>query len=293
MSGQKAFKGNSGALTLSYSYNNIITSNIMENNDVGCWLSYGSPEGNTIVSNIFLNNSQQCVAEAPTLTNTWDGGYPFGGNYWDDHAGPDLCSGRFQNETGSDGIVDTPYVMNAANQDRYPLASPPPCIHALAIDKVNVASFVEQGSTVNVSAEIANQGHFPETTDITISANATQLIRLEKVTLASKESCTVTMQWNTTGLDIGTYIVTVTATSADGEQYLGDNALSASVLVGIQGDVDHSGQVNLLDLWLVASHFNAHIGEPAYVADYDANHDGTINMLDLWTCATKFGTTAK
>jgi len=55
--------------------------------------------------------------------NVWDNGYSSGGNYWSDYNGTDLYSGPYQNVTGSDGIGDTPYVMNANNLDNYPLIS--------------------------------------------------------------------------------------------------------------------------------------------------------------------------
>ena len=35
-----------------------------------------------------------------------------------------MFSGPYQNETGSDGIGDTPYVINADNIDNYPLGEP-------------------------------------------------------------------------------------------------------------------------------------------------------------------------
>jgi hypothetical protein len=53
--------------------------------------------------------------------NKWDNGYPSGGNYWSDYNGTDLYSGPYQNVTGSDGIGDTPYVIDANNTDHYPL----------------------------------------------------------------------------------------------------------------------------------------------------------------------------
>ncbi len=35
-----------------------------------------------------------------------------------------MYSGQYQNETGSDGIGDTPYVIDANNQDNHPLMRP-------------------------------------------------------------------------------------------------------------------------------------------------------------------------
>jgi len=58
--------------------------------------------------------------------NVWDNGYPGGGNYWADYTGEDLYKGPYQNETGSDGIGDTPYIINENNIDRYPLMTPCP-----------------------------------------------------------------------------------------------------------------------------------------------------------------------
>jgi parallel beta-helix repeat protein len=49
----------------------------------------------------------------------WDHGHPEGGNYWDGYNGTDSYNGPFQNETGSDGIGDTPLLP-----DRYPLMKP-------------------------------------------------------------------------------------------------------------------------------------------------------------------------
>lgn len=56
--------------------------------------------------------------------NSWDDGYPSGGNYWGDYTGVDNMSGPNQDIPGSDGIGDTPYIIDADSQDRYPLMSP-------------------------------------------------------------------------------------------------------------------------------------------------------------------------
>lgn len=64
--------------------------------------------------------------------NTWDAGYPSGGNYWSSFTGVDDCSGPSQNVcTGGDGIGDTPMPIYTFNKsapgnftDRYPLMQP-------------------------------------------------------------------------------------------------------------------------------------------------------------------------
>jgi len=77
---------------------------------------------NKVFHNNFIDNKPYQALFPPRGSNYFDNGYPSGGNYWSDNTGPDLYSGSYQNETGSDGIVDTSYFINYDNIDRYPLA---------------------------------------------------------------------------------------------------------------------------------------------------------------------------
>lgn len=79
-------------------------------------------EGNLIYHNNLINNRYQVYNYMSN--STWDNEYPSGGNYWSDYTGSDLYSGPFQNETGSDGVGDTPYIIDEYNRDRYPLMEP-------------------------------------------------------------------------------------------------------------------------------------------------------------------------
>jgi parallel beta-helix repeat protein len=106
-----------GIYLISSSGNVLCGNDIAANGRYGVWLY--SSSGNAVFHNDFLNNTQQ--AELSNSTNTWDDGYPSGGNYWSDYNGTDLYSGPYQNVTGSDGIGDTPYPIDANNTDHYPL----------------------------------------------------------------------------------------------------------------------------------------------------------------------------
>ena len=64
----------------------------------------------------------------------WDGGYPSGGNYWSDHVTVDDYSGISQDELGSDGIVDEPYIIDGYNRDNYPLTKPWSLVISATID---------------------------------------------------------------------------------------------------------------------------------------------------------------
>jgi len=111
----------------SSNYNSIIGNNIT-NNMCGIRFLSSSSLGNMIYHNNFIDNHQQVSTGS---ANIWDGGYPSGGNYWSDYIGTDLFSGLYQNETGSDGICDAPYVIDGSNRDNYPLMN---AIHPLAGD---------------------------------------------------------------------------------------------------------------------------------------------------------------
>jgi len=100
---------------------NMVTENIVTNNKAyGFWM-WGS-NNNVFYHNLCNNTNNVVILDS---YNSWDNGYPSGGNYWSDYSGTDVYSGPFQNETGSDGIGDYPYVIHGRaterNQDNYPL----------------------------------------------------------------------------------------------------------------------------------------------------------------------------
>jgi len=137
-------KGSYSGVVLSSSHENSVAGNNVKNNEVGVYLhysSYNSVFGNNVTNNTysffidysfdnmiyhnnFINNLNKPHPFQSGCTNTWDDGYPSGGNYWSDYTDVDLYSGPYQNETGSDGIWDHPYVIDANNTDRYPLVNP-------------------------------------------------------------------------------------------------------------------------------------------------------------------------
>jgi parallel beta-helix repeat protein len=97
--------------------NDILDGNNVTANGVGIGVTSSSNE--TIYHNSFINNLVQVSSDGSP--NKWDNGYPSGGNYWSDYSGTDQYSGPHQNVTGSDGIGDIPYNINANNTDNYPL----------------------------------------------------------------------------------------------------------------------------------------------------------------------------
>ena len=78
--------------------------------------------GNIFFHNNFINNTRPFIYKVSG--NIWDDGYPSGGNYWSRYNGTDLFSDTYQDETGSDGIGDTPYIIGDFDADKYPLMNP-------------------------------------------------------------------------------------------------------------------------------------------------------------------------
>jgi len=75
--------------------------------------------GNKIYHNNFIGAYVSFLGN--TRPNSWDDGYPSGGNYWSYYTGLDLYHGPSQDILGSDGIGDSPYAMVSNNNDHYPL----------------------------------------------------------------------------------------------------------------------------------------------------------------------------
>ena len=95
----------------------VYEKNIAENS-IGIQLdNVGDPDligkYNIVYNNNLVNNYQQVTVNPNSDVVSWDNNRE--GNYWSDYNGKDA---------NSDGIGDTPYVIDANNKDRYPLMRP-------------------------------------------------------------------------------------------------------------------------------------------------------------------------
>jgi len=97
-------------IAIQYSGDNTITSNSITNSDYYGIAVAGSADNNLLYHNNFIGNEGNAYDEC---SNYWDGGYPTGGNFWDNYYG---------NDNDGDGFGDTPYnIPEGDNQDLYPL----------------------------------------------------------------------------------------------------------------------------------------------------------------------------
>jgi len=265
-----------------------IYGNIFEENNVAINLTETSII-NTIYWNSFINNNVQVITE--TSMNIWDNDYPDGGNYWSTYISEDICSGPDQNEPGSDGIFDTNYTIVPNNIDRYPLVKPfSP--HDVGITSITTSKTVVcQGYELGITEKILNYGINTETFTITVYVHTTVIIQTQ-TTLTSRKSTTITLTWNTTGVAKGNYAISVYAWPVPGETDTADNAfIDGTVYVGIVGDVNADGKVDMKDIGICCLAYGSTPGHPRWNPNADINDDDKVDMKDIGLACMHYGET--
>jgi parallel beta-helix repeat protein len=223
-------------IDLYYSSNNNVSGNNLTANPCGIVLT--SSSNNTLVHNNFMNNTSQ-VSSSDSV-NVWDDGYPSSGNYWSDYSGADLFNSIYQNVTGSDGIGDTPYIIDPYTSDlnfcfdNYPLMNPWP-YNDVAIDTLAATpTEVRKGDSCFIDLTVANIGDFDETFNVTVYANMTitasvmTIVTYETVTLNGHDSAMLTFIWDTSGFEPGNYTLSAIASPIPGETNVADNTFVTS-----------------------------------------------------------------
>jgi cell division septation protein DedD len=100
-----------------YSTPDTVIQNTIKNCAVGVQIVFKDAPvviQNSFSLNSFIDNGIQVNCTGPN-SDIWSTGTPLKGNYWSDYKGVDA---------NGDGIGDTPYTINAANKDNYPLMYP-------------------------------------------------------------------------------------------------------------------------------------------------------------------------
>jgi parallel beta-helix repeat protein len=93
--------------------NNVLYDNMIRDTKTALKLegtNWINASDNTLFHNNFINNTRNVAIGNSTFVNFWDSGNE--GNYWSDYKGTD---------SNSDGIGDTPYIIDENNLDKYPL----------------------------------------------------------------------------------------------------------------------------------------------------------------------------
>jgi len=288
-----------------------IFANNIKNNLVGIylWLSWGAPK---IYHNNILDNVDQADVYSGPI-NTWDDGYPSGGNYWSDYEGTDVFSGPLQDTPGSDGIGDTPYIIEAPyaleNIDHYPLINPwtPTAILDIDLDTLNLKSMgrwitayiqLPEGyspANINASTILLNRtiapfldpkyGFVTNSSGYLVDHNNDGVLeRMLKFDRATVQSLIYNQ-----GIRYGDVALTLTGELLDGTSFEGTDV----VFVNYAGDVNSDGTINILDTAAISAHWypGPPIGPLSYDLNADFNRDEAVDIIDVGILSVNWGQT--
>lgn len=263
----------------------VIQNNITNNHLHGIKIDSGN---NTIYHNSLINNTISPSADNSS-TNTWNTYYPSGGNYWSNYNGTDSYSGKDQNETGTDGIGDTPHIINENNVDSYPLMNPySPNLQATNLTASKTV--VGQGFTLTLNATARNTSNKTELLNITLYANTTAITTFTNITLTSGNSTTITFTWNTTDFPKGSYTISAYAVQAEGEKETADNTfVYGTVKVTIPGDCSGDFAVRPYDLALLISSYGSTPDKAKWKPNCDIDDSKKVDPHDLALLIAHYG----
>jgi hypothetical protein len=289
---------NMQAVTLESSSNNRIIQNYIVNN-TGYALWFDWAENNQLYYNTLVNNGNQTYVNA--LSNTFDNGYPSGGNYWSDYNGTDIYSGPNQDQLGGDGIGDTPYIAGANdNQDHYPYLRPPYEVDVAATDVFLSKTLVALNYTMRVSVRIVNYGAAKQSFTVTAYHNDTVLNATTVTDMPGRSFMTATLWWraigtysenHTSGTKVGTYNITASITTLPNEVNITNNNCTGGMVdvCVYAGDLDNSGRVGPGDFAIFAAYYGGTPSKPPWYPNADLVEDDRIGPGDFAVFSSNYG----
>jgi len=274
ISGNEITKNGYGASLYGYgvgfswsSYNTICGNNITDN-ERGIALGFSS-SSNTVAGNNFINNTKQAYVLSDSLNNIWNYGYPSGGNCWSNYNGTDFYGGPYQNETGNDGIGDAPYIIDAYNQDNYPLINP---LKLLPIHNINTGlDYVTIQEAINADETL--DGH---TVKVEPGIYFEHVSIYKSLTLVGESTSTTIIDGNGTG-----NVVTVSVSHVNISKF----TIKHSEVYGLQ--FFHSSNNTISGNYITNNPagglwFGATIGDPSSHNNIISKNYITNNGMGLW-----------
>jgi parallel beta-helix repeat protein len=290
-------ESNRDNVKLSSSFDNtFIENNITDNRFFGALLL--SSSDNRFYHNNFIFGPQSTGLYLMIgSTDTWDDGYPSGGNYWSDYTGIDA---------NGDGIGDTSYVIDPdvmySDQDHYPLMNPYGSARAIAatvdIDP-DVLNLKGKPKWINAYVELPEGYNVSDVDVSTLRLNMTIQAELEPTTIGDYDNDTIPdlmVEFNRTAVSdlilsesiiSGNVTLTLTGKRYDGTLLEGSDVIE----VRMPGDINSDGKVDVKDVALVSFSFGSYPGHPRWKLIADENEDGKIDVRDVSLIARNFGKT--
>ena len=290
------------------SHNKVMGNNISYNGYL--YLDFGFNSGifiydsfnNTFVHNNVIENKRQVSIDwwnaTKGSTNTWNSTYPSGGNYWSNYDGTDLYSGPYQNETGSDGIGDIPYVINENNQDNYPLMNPwtpTSTVITATIDiDPNTLNLKSRGKWITAYIELPEGYNVSDIDVSSIMLNGTVPVDLSvPMAVGDYDNDSVLdlmVCFNRTdvinyilaqAISFGNVTLTISGSLWSGTPFMGSCIIAVSDLAG---DVNCDGVVDIYDISGACLSYDSKEGESNW--NPNANYAPPYNKIDIFDIVT-------
>jgi hypothetical protein len=178
------------------------------------------------------------------------------------------------------------FPLNIGAHDNFRMVrAQPPLV--LVTNVTSSKTVVGQGFSTVINIAIANNG-MPPNPPVQLVAvgafatdpNKTTYVNASQVAVfAGWVNATVPLEWNTTGYAYGNYTVGGTAVDAGGGG--GVSSLTNGVVyIGIPGDINGDGPVNILDSIVLGNAFLATPSSSGWNSNADINDDNVVNILD-------------
>jgi len=156
-----------------------------------------------------------------------------------------------------------------------------PATHDVAvISAVSAKTVIGKGFGDNVTVQVADEGDYAETFNVTTYANSTA-IGTQQVSLNATDQTTLTFIWNTTSFVYGNYTISAYAWPVPGENNTTNNSFTGGIVtVTIPGDINGDGTVDIYDAILESIAFGSSPSSPNWNPNADINGDGIVDIYD-------------
>jgi hypothetical protein len=261
----------------------------------------GDPPGQTLYGYVVQHPNMTYIINATTFGEVFTDngtvyGVPNGTVYQTTAPAYGFANGTVIVEGTYEPVNGTVYIINGLLPIKYIVP------HDTAISNITSSkTVVGEGFSTTANVTVENQGNYTETFKVTICANATS-IASQNITLSSENSVTITFVWNTAGFAKGNYTISAYATLVPGETDTTDNTRTdGPVYVGIPGDVNGDGKVDLKDVYTVAAAYGSYgpsylypgsLPHPRWKPECDIKNQNKVDLKDFYITCSNYGKTA-
>jgi hypothetical protein len=160
---------------------------------------------------------------------------------------------------------------------------------------------LRKGELLEINCTIKNSGSVEENVVILCGQNGSNVwaapqylepivINYENVTIPPGADFVYAYSWNTSSGIPGLHSISVQALLVPDETDASDNTcIVSTVIIIAPSDLDANGEINIIDVSIVARAYGSTPQEPNWNQSADINKDGIINIMDIALVAHDFG----